>query len=111
MCQISSLNKIWATIEGGPDNHGATLCSQPNSRMLHGWVLAEKDVTGEALKNPVDYAPVWTRKSLQIKQEGIGYISLPTSPDGYKALGHVVTNSPEKPFLEKVRCVRSELTN
>jgi len=28
--------------------------SQPNNRMLHGWVLAEKDETGEALKNPID---------------------------------------------------------
>ncbi|KAJ6914129.1 hypothetical protein NC651_016401 [Populus alba x Populus x berolinensis] len=68
-------------------------------------------ISSKSSKNPVDYAPVWSRKSLQIKQEGIGYISLPTSPDGYKAPGHVVTNSPEKPFLEKVRCVRSELTN
>jgi len=47
---------------------------------------------------------VWSSKSLQIKQEGIGYISLPTAPDGYKAAGHVFTNSPEKPSLEKVHC-------
>ncbi|CAK7337505.1 unnamed protein product [Dovyalis caffra] len=126
VCQISSLNKVWATHEGGPNNLGATFfepsqvpqgfsmlgCySQPNNRMLHGWVLAGKDETGTALKNPIDYTLVWNTESLQIKQDGVGYIWLPTPPDGYKALGHVVTNTPQKPPLEKVRCVRSDLTD
>ncbi|KAG6739691.1 hypothetical protein POTOM_057305 [Populus tomentosa] len=126
VCQVVSLNKIWATNEGGPDNLGATFfepsqmpqgfsmlgCySQPNNRMLHGWVLAGKDDTGEALTKPVDYTLVWSSESLQIKQEGAGYIWLPTPLDGYKALGCVVTTSPEKPSLEKVRCVRSDLTD
>jgi hypothetical protein len=126
VCQVVSLNKIWATNEGGPDNLGATFfepsqmpqgfsmlgCySQPNNRMLHGWVLAGKDETGEALTKPVDYTLVWSSESLQIKQEGVGYIWLPTPLDGYKALGCVVTTSPEKPSLEKVRCVRSDLTD
>ncbi|KAE9467456.1 hypothetical protein C3L33_00640, partial [Rhododendron williamsianum] len=31
--------------------------------------------------------------------------------DGYKAVGHVVTTSPDKPSLEKIRCVRSDLTD
>ncbi|KAL3566670.1 hypothetical protein D5086_032085 [Populus alba] len=126
VCQVVSLNKIWATNEGGPDNLGATFfepsqmpqgfsmlgCySQPNNKMLHGWVLAGKDETGEALTKPVDYTLVWSSESLQIKQEGAGYIWLPTPLDGYKALGCVVTTSPEKPSLEKVRCVRSDLTD
>lgn len=126
VCQVVSLNKIWATNEGGPDNLGATFfepsqmpqgfsmlgCySQPNNRMLHGWVLAGKDETGDALTKPVDYTLVWSSESLQIKQEGVGYIWLPTPLDGYKALGCVVTTSPEKPSLEKVRCVRSDLTD
>lgn len=126
VCQVVSLNKIWATNEGGPDNLGATFfepsqmpqgfsmlgCySQPNNRMLYGWVLAGKDETGEALTKPVDYTLVWSSESLQIKQEGVGYIWLPTPLDGYKALGCVVTTSPEKPSLEKVRCVRSALTD
>ncbi|KAJ6435452.1 hypothetical protein OIU84_000604 [Salix udensis] len=126
VCQIVSLSKIWATNEGGPGNLGATFfepsqvpqgfsmlgCySQPNNRMLHGWVLAGKDDTGEALKKPIDYTLVWSSDSLQIKQEGVGYIWLPTPPDGYKALGCVVTTSPEKPSLEKVRCARSDLTD
>ncbi|CAK7337506.1 unnamed protein product [Dovyalis caffra] len=126
VCQISSLNKIWATNEGGPDNLGATFFepaqlpqgfsmlgsySQPNNSKLHGWVLAGKDETGEVLKNPIDYTLVWSSNSLKIKQDGVGYIWLPTPPDGYKALGHVVTSAAEKPSLEKVRCVRSDLTD
>lgn len=89
--------------------------AQPNNRPLFGWVLAGKDDTGDAmggtLKQPVDYTLVWSSESLKIKQDGIGYIWLPTPPDGYKAVGHVITNSPEKPSLEKIRCVRSDLTD
>ncbi|KAJ6355478.1 hypothetical protein OIU77_005966 [Salix suchowensis] len=103
VCQIVSLSKIWATNEGGPANP-TTGCSMDG-------ILAGKDETGEALKKPIDYTLVWSSGSLQIKQEGVGYIWLPTPPDGYKALGCVVTTSPEKPSLEKVRCARSDLTD
>ncbi|CBI18663.3 unnamed protein product, partial [Vitis vinifera] len=107
VCQISSFTKVWATHEGGPDNLGATFfepspmpeefcmlgCySQPNKKPLFGWVLAGKDNTN----NPLD---------------GNGYVWLPTPPDGYKAVGHVITNLPEKPSLDKIRCVRSDLTD
>lgn len=126
VCQISSFNKIWAVHEGGPDNLGASFfepsqipqgffmlgCySQPNNRPLYGWVLAGTDEVGGALKTPLDYTLLWSSESLKIKQDGIGYIWLPMAPDGYTAVGVVVTNSPEKPSLEKIRCVRSDLTD
>ncbi|XP_050204850.1 hypothetical protein At1g04090-like [Mercurialis annua] len=126
VCQISSLNKIWSTHEGGPDNLGASFfdpsqipqgyfmlgCySQSNNRPLHGWVLAGKDNTNGALKQPIDYTLVYSSESLKIKQDGIGYIWQPNPPDGYKSVGLVVTNSPVKPSLEKIRCVRSEFTD
>ncbi|KAJ4833867.1 hypothetical protein Tsubulata_047038 [Turnera subulata] len=127
VCQISSLTKVWATHEGGPDNLGCSFfepssippgffmlgCySQPNNRKLHGWVLVAKDSsTGSCLEKPVDYSLVWSSESLKIKQEGFGYIWLPIPPDGYKAVGHVVTSSTTKPSLEKLRCVRSDLTD
>ena len=130
VCQISSFTKVWATHEGGPDNLGATFfepspmpeefcmlgCySQPNKKPLFGWVLAGKDNTnnplGGALKKPIDYTLVWSSDSLKIKQDGNGYVWLPTPPDGYKAVGHVITNLPEKPSLDKIRCVRSDLTD
>ncbi|EEF38775.1 uncharacterized protein LOC8262894 [Ricinus communis] len=126
VCQISSLNKVWSTQEGGPDNVGASFFEpsqipqgffmlgcycQSNSRPLYGWVLAGKDDAGGALEKPIDYTLVWSSESLKIKQDSIGYIWLPTAPDGYRAVGLVVTSSPEKPSLDKMRCVRSDLTD
>ncbi|TKY49451.1 Vacuolar protein sorting-associated protein 62 [Spatholobus suberectus] len=131
-CQISTFNKVWTTLEGGPGNAGATFFepagipegfftlghySQPNNTPLFGWVLVAKDESSSssgdngALKKPVDYTLVWSSKSQKIKQDKDGYVWLPTAPDGYKALGHVVTTTPEKPSLDKIRCVRSDLTD
>uniref|UniRef100_A0A2N9I4W2 Uncharacterized protein n=1 Tax=Fagus sylvatica TaxID=28930 RepID=A0A2N9I4W2_FAGSY len=84
---------------------------QANNKPFFGWVLVAKDDSGGALKKPLDYTLVWSSESLKIKQDGNGYIWLPTPPDGYKAIGHVVTNSPDKPSLDKIRCVRSDLTD
>lgn len=127
--QVSKFNKVWATKEGGPDNLGATFfepssipdgffmlgCyAQPNNKPLSGWVLVGKDATNDtsngALKPPIDYTLVWSSDSLRISQDGIGYIWLPTSPDGYKAIGLVITGSPNKPALDKICCVRADFT-
>ncbi|KAK1373853.1 hypothetical protein POM88_030046 [Heracleum sosnowskyi] len=127
--QVSSFNKIWATLEGGPDNLGATFYepsstpegfsmlgsySQPNNQPLFGWVLIGKDVTNNAsqgaLAMPTNYTLVWSSESQNIKQDGVGYIWLPTPPQGYMPIGHVVTNSSEKPPLDMTRCVRSDFT-
>ncbi|KAM7476634.1 hypothetical protein LguiB_023877 [Lonicera macranthoides] len=128
--QISSFNKIWATHEGGPDNLGATFYepssipqgfyilgsySQPNNKPLFGWVLVAKDTTNNpsngSLKMPIDYTLVWNSESSNIKQDGKGYIWLPIPPEGYKPIGHIITNSPEKPSGKKIRCVRSDFTD
>ncbi|XP_054814697.1 hypothetical protein At1g04090-like [Prosopis cineraria] len=127
--QVSSFNKVWTTFDGGPDNAGATFfepasipdefsmlgCyAQPNNKPLFGWVLVAKpnsSAENGALAKPVDYTLAWTSKSLDIKQDNTGYFWLPTPPDGYKAVGHVVTASPEKPSLDRIRCVRSDLTD
>ncbi|KAL2478565.1 Plant protein of unknown function [Forsythia ovata] len=127
VCQVSTFSKVWATHEGGPDDLGASFFepssipdgffllgfySQSNNRPLSGWVLAGKDAKNEgALKEPIDYTLVWSSESSKIKQDGVGYIWLPTPPDGYKAIGHVVTSSAEKPALDKIRCVRSDFTD
>lgn len=49
--------------------------------------------------------------STKTKQDGPGYIWLPIPPDGYKAVGSIVTTSPNKPSLDKIQCVRSDLTD
>lgn len=130
MTQITSFTKIWSSQEGGPNNQGVTLyepstipngffllgCyAQSNNKPLYGFVLAGKDLTNDPLKGtlakPIDYTLVWTSQSLTIKQDGPVYIWLPTPPNGYKAMGHVITMSSEKPGLDKIRCVRSDFTD
>ncbi|KAL6125239.1 hypothetical protein ACLB2K_073298 [Fragaria x ananassa] len=132
VCQISSFNKVWATHEGGPDNIGATFfepsplpqgfymlgCySQANNKPLFGWALAAKAEDDQpsspspALQQPVDYTLVWSSESVKMKKDGDGYVWLPTAPEGYAAMGHVLTSLPEKPPLDKIRCVRTDLTD
>nr|POE64795.1 hypothetical protein CFP56_77721 [Quercus suber] len=48
--------------------------------------------------------------SSNVNQDGFGYIRWPKCPDGYKALGLVVTNATLKPSLDKISCVKAELT-
>nr|XP_043626929.1 uncharacterized protein LOC122598396 [Erigeron canadensis] len=127
VCQVSSFNKIWAIHEGGPDNQGATFYepspipdgyivlghySQCNNKPLFGWVLAGKPSTNDSssLAMPIDYSLIWSSESQKIKQDNNGYIWLPMAPEGYKAVGYVVTASPEKPSKERIRCVRSDFT-
>ncbi|KAE8690222.1 non-specific lipid-transfer protein 8-like [Hibiscus syriacus] len=122
------LPRKWATHGGGPENLGASFfepasvpdgyymlgCyAQPNNRLLSGWVLAAKDESSDdsLLKQPLDYTLVWSSESLKIKQDGNGYIWLPVAPQGYKAVGHVVTNTNTKPSPDKIRCVRSDFTD
>ena len=57
MCQVSTFTEVWATLEGGQDNLGATFFKpsqipegffmlgchcQPNNKPLFGWVLVAK---------------------------------------------------------------------
>ncbi|VVB03334.1 unnamed protein product [Arabis nemorensis] len=123
--QVSTFNKVWSTYEGGPDNLGATFFepssipsgfsilgyyAQPNNRKLFGWVLTARDLSSNTLKPPIDYTLVGTTESLKIKQDGTGYFWQPVPPDGYQAVGLIVTNTSQKPALDKLRCVRSDLT-
>ncbi|XP_020236547.1 uncharacterized protein LOC109816089 [Cajanus cajan] len=124
--EISTFNKIWGTYGGGPDDQGFTIFepsgipqgffmlgsySQPNNKPLFGWVLAAKDLStntsNPTLKPPIDYMLVWNSAS----DDGPIYVWLPTAPDGYKAVGHVVTTTPNKPSLDKIRCVRLDFTD
>lgn len=124
--QTSEFSRIWATYEGGPEDLGATFFEpshipsdffmlgcycQPNNQPFFGWVLVAKDLSGGNLARPNDYTLVWSSDSLKIKQDGLGYIWLPVAPDGYKSVGYVVTNTPEKPSTDKIRCVVSTLTD
>ncbi|CAN1241139.1 Hypothetical protein At1g04090 [Linum perenne] len=124
---LTSFNKVWSTLEGGPSNLGASFFepsnlpsgfhslgsySHPNNSTFNGWVLVAKDQEeGALLSSPLDYTLVWSSVDLKVKQQGTGYIWLPVPPEGYKSLGHVITTSPDKPHLDVIRCVRSDLTD
>ncbi|KAL2330925.1 hypothetical protein Fmac_018506 [Flemingia macrophylla] len=124
--QISTFNKVWGNYGGGLDDQGFTIFepsgipqgffmlgsySQPNNKPLFGWVLVAKDVSTNSsnptLKPPTDYTLVWNSSS----EDGPIYVWLPTAPDGYKVVGHVVTTTQNKPPLDKIRCVRFDLTD
>ncbi|KAH7675421.1 Vacuolar protein sorting-associated protein 62 [Dioscorea alata] len=133
--QVTTFTRVWRSQEGGQDNQGASFFTpaqipegfsilgsyaQPNNKPLFGKVLVAKETKNDdddgedgtaALRSPLDYSLVWTSESLNIKQDGHGYIWLPVSPEGYKAVGLIVTASPEKPDLDAVRCVREDLTD
>ncbi|OVA02315.1 Vacuolar protein sorting-associated protein 62 [Macleaya cordata] len=98
--------------------------SQSNDQPLHGFVLVAREVsepkTGQnfhtvadspALRKPLDYTLVYSTDDWRDENhDGCGYFWLPQPPEGYKSMGYVVSNSPGKPSLEEVKCVRDDLT-
>ncbi|KAL4570239.1 hypothetical protein LXL04_025890 [Taraxacum kok-saghyz] len=117
--QITSFNKIWSTFESGLDDVGVSFFDpsltpngfsmlgsycQSNDYQLFGWVLAGKDDSGSTLASPVDY-------TLVLNFSNSCYIWLPTPPPGYNPVGYAVTSSSQKPSLDKIRCVRADLTD
>lgn len=120
--QVTAFAKVWSTTQGGQDGLGATFFkpspvpagfsvlghyAQPNNRPLFGHVLVGRDTsgTGALLAAPVDYALVWS------SPDGAGHFWLPTAPEGYKAVGVVVTAAADKPSPDEVRCVRADFTD
>ncbi|KAF6141046.1 hypothetical protein GIB67_006491 [Kingdonia uniflora] len=64
-----------------------------------------------ALKKPINYSLIWSSDDWsEGKSVGCGYFWRPQPPEGYKAMGFVVSNKPDMPSLEEVRCVRTDLT-
>ncbi|KAK6937726.1 Vacuolar protein sorting-associated protein 62 [Dillenia turbinata] len=96
---------------------------QFNDRPFNGFVLVAREVafpesvssnpsSMPALQKPLDYVLVWSPDDGRDEnQDDCGYFWLPQPPDGYKAMGYVVTNKPGKPEVDEVRCVRDDLTD
>ncbi|KAG6434562.1 hypothetical protein SASPL_106200 [Salvia splendens] len=95
------------------------LCSY--KKTLRGFVLVAREAAGRhdrstdhmpALVDPVDYSLVWSSYDGEDENfDGCGYFWLPQPPEGYKALGFVVTNKSKKPETNEVKCVRADLTD
>ncbi|KAL0324117.1 UNVERIFIED_CONTAM: hypothetical protein Scaly_2378800 [Sesamum calycinum] len=93
--QLSSFKKVWAAYAGGPGNLGATFF-EPSSipdgfSMLGSYAQPNNQpLFGWVLVGKTDAAD---------------------QSDGYKPVGHVITTSPDKPSLDKIRCVRADFTD
>ncbi|GJN11253.1 hypothetical protein PR202_ga29431 [Eleusine coracana subsp. coracana] len=126
--QVTTFAKVWSTTHGGEDGQGATFFepapvpagfsvlghyAQPNNRPLFGRVLVARDAssgttTGGAspfLAPPLDFTLVWS------SPDDAASFWLPIAPEGYKAVGVLVTATKEKPALDEVRCVRADFTD
>ncbi|GMN69047.1 hypothetical protein TIFTF001_038111 [Ficus carica] len=101
---------------------------RPNNQPLRGFLLVAREVNSympesahasdtaklPALCKPLDYVLVWSPDDWSEETCGgseCGYFWLPQAADGYKPVGFLVTNKPEKPGLDEVRCVRADLTD
>lgn len=91
---------------------------QPNNKTLRGFVLVAREATTclpeklPPLSNPVNFKLLWNSNAgNQETSSECGYFWIPQPPEGYKALGYLVTNKPYKPELNEMCCVRDDLTD
>ncbi|XWS42608.1 hypothetical protein CRYUN_Cryun16bG0028500 [Craigia yunnanensis] len=95
---------------------------QPNDQPLRGYVLVARQRIASSpevycdydsnsylpvLRKPVKYSLICSTDS---HGNDCGFFWLPNPPMGYKAMGILVTDTPEEPNVEEVRCVREDLT-
>ncbi|KAA0038434.1 hypothetical protein IC582_003701 [Cucumis melo] len=125
--KISKLKKVWRCSQGAvfykpqaiPDGFFCLghYC-QPSDNPLKGYVLVARGVSevdhvdnsvreSPALKRPVNYTLIW---SSGLNGVDSGFIWLPNAPEGYRAMGFLVTDRSEEPSPDDIRCVRADLT-
>ncbi|KAL9296189.1 hypothetical protein ACSQ67_022085 [Phaseolus vulgaris] len=95
--------------------HYCQSCDKP----LRGFVLVGREVeTADIcnqdklppMKNPLDFKLVWGENAASLEISSV-YFWVPEPPEGYKALGCLVTTKHEKPSLDEMCCVRTDLTH
>ncbi|KAL5702472.1 hypothetical protein ACHQM5_027686 [Ranunculus cassubicifolius] len=92
---------------------------QSNDEPLRGFVLVARDINHNhnnsthlpALTKPISFTLIWSTDDFsEGTQNDCCYFWLPIPPTGYKAVGFLVTNNPDPPAHDEVRCVREDLT-
>lgn len=73
-------------------------------------LLHHSPSSSPALKSPLDFRLIWKSSTWAGKQTGNAWIWLPIAPEGYSALGYLVTDSETEPSTTEVTCVRTDLT-
>lgn len=88
---------------------------QPTNQQLRGYVIVARDAQNTTgtdpesppLKSPLGYELIGSSNS---GNSEAFYVWKPCPPDGYRALGFVVTIDEDEPDLNEVKCVRDDLT-
>ncbi|XP_027094213.1 hypothetical protein At1g04090 [Coffea arabica] len=140
VCHVTKFELIWGCNLSGDKKKGYSFYKpvgipdgffslghycQSNEKPFRGFVLVAREVFNSelgdpsidnlhlpALRSPENYTLVWSSDDASAENfDGCGYFWLPQPYEGYKALGFVVTNKPEKPQLEELKCVRADLTD
>lgn len=127
VASVSKFRNVWscsgATFYEPKDIPGGFHClghyAQQNDQPLQGFLLVAREAAScqlinsrPALVKPLDYTLVWTNADLNEDENSeCGCFWLPSPPEGYEALGYVVTRGLNKPSLEAVRCARHDLTD
>lgn len=88
-------------------DYGAGNYNDVNGQAAVAVVSDINGASGDALRPPLDYELVWTDTGSGSSRDGSMWRPLP--PSGYVALGLVCNNGYDKPALEIIRCVRSDL--
>jgi len=69
--------------------------------IVGGAAIFTDDILNWLLPHPFKYVQVWQKKSAK----GEGFAWKPIPPDGFAALGMVMTMTPEEPPVDLIRCV------
>ncbi|KAK9146298.1 hypothetical protein Sjap_006201 [Stephania japonica] len=110
--KINDFESVWSCRPWSKKAKGAAFYKPRGARAkAKGDNLSPVQTQLSALAEPVDYTLVWcTDEWGGERHHGCGYFWLPIPPEGYRAVGYVVSEKPDKPSLEDVRCVRADLT-
>ncbi|KAJ4778164.1 vacuolar sorting-associated protein (DUF946) [Rhynchospora pubera] len=134
LMKVTKFQKIWSFSQKNRNENGATFykpidvpsgffllghCCHQNNKPLHGFALAvresttEKPLASPAIQRPVDYVLIWKSSSSENEtgEESYVYFWVPSPPEGYQAMGFLVTKGPDKPLLDEIACVRTDLTD
>lgn len=91
---------------------------QPIGQPFQGFLLAaraianSKDTELPPLQKPIDYTLIWSSANWHDdNHDGSVCFWFPCPPEGYRAVGYLVTNDSNKPSVNQVRCVRADLTD
>ncbi|CAI9107549.1 OLC1v1006924C1 [Oldenlandia corymbosa var. corymbosa] len=141
VCQITKFEFIWACNVSGDRRKGFSFYKpvgipdgffslghycQSNEKPFRGFVLAAREVPNSklvnpsvpnscqlpALQDPLDFTLIWSSDDGSEEDfYDCGYFWSLQPPEGYRAVGFVVTSKPEKPMSEGIKCVRADLTD